>query len=188
MTEKRTAGKAADYPRPAWRSRRAQSNRYPDSGHPAPLPPSRLCKQPVALKASNPSQWRNRPRFPRGSQTLNCEQCNRREPAAISKSAPSFARSGDFSKKKLPKKTPEILAAAGGWGATHFFVAAGVSRIICLRRAFEKRRPTREFEPTPVEKQRPLSAQKRLDGRPCGRAENGRAVLPRRPDLILVSV
>jgi len=86
------------------------------------------------------------------------------------------------------EKTPEILAAAGGWGATHFFVAAGVSRIICLRRAFEKRRPTREFEPTPVENQRPLSAQKRLDGRPCGRAENGRAALPRRPDLILVSV
>ena len=31
-----------------------------------------------------------------------------------------------------------------------FFVASGVSRIICLRRAFEKLRQTREFEPTHV--------------------------------------
>jgi hypothetical protein len=31
-----------------------------------------------------------------------------------------------------------------------FFVASGVSRIICLRRAFEKLRKIREFEPTHV--------------------------------------
>jgi hypothetical protein len=57
----------------AWaESRRAQPNRYPDFGLKTSLPPSRP-GGPVALGVCNPLQWRNRPRFTRGSLTFGCD-------------------------------------------------------------------------------------------------------------------
>ena len=41
--------------------------RYPDSGPETSLPPSRSHAKPVALGVCSPLQWRNRPRFSRGS-------------------------------------------------------------------------------------------------------------------------
>ena len=58
---------------------------------------------------------------------------------------------------RLPYTLEPVLATTecggrnrGGAHQLTFFVASGVSRIIILRRAFEKRRKIREFEPTHV--------------------------------------
>src|SRR6266566_5049022 len=47
-------------------------NRYPDLGLRILLPPSRARERSVAVEACSPLQWRNRPRFSRGSQTFTC--------------------------------------------------------------------------------------------------------------------
>ena len=53
---------------------RAQLSRYPDFGPKTSLPPSRhRLSKPVALGVCSPLQWRNRPRFSRGSRTLSCK-------------------------------------------------------------------------------------------------------------------
>jgi hypothetical protein len=60
-------------------TRRAQSNRYPDFGR--DLAPAFPTRWSVALGVCSPLQWRNRPRFSRGSQTFDCDGD---EPAFIS--------------------------------------------------------------------------------------------------------
>ena len=50
--------------------RRAPPNRYPDFGPGTSLPPSRSYARPVAVGVCSPLQWRNRPRFSRGSLTF----------------------------------------------------------------------------------------------------------------------
>ena len=59
--------------------------RYPDSGPQTSLPPSQNVSVPVAMGACSPIQWRNRPRFPRGS-LLRSRWERRTVPAIDSKS------------------------------------------------------------------------------------------------------
>jgi len=54
--------------------RRAQPNRYPDFGHDlAPAFPLAVCGKQWLVGARSPLQWRNRPRFSRGSLSLDCD-------------------------------------------------------------------------------------------------------------------
>ena len=57
-------------PVPHREPRRAPPNRYPDFGPGTSLPPSRSYARPVAVGVCSPLQWRNRPRFSRGSLTF----------------------------------------------------------------------------------------------------------------------
>ena len=59
---------------PLQQPRRAQSYRYPDFGRdlaPA-FPPASGISRAVALGVRSPLQWRNRPRFSRGSLSFDC--------------------------------------------------------------------------------------------------------------------
>jgi hypothetical protein len=58
----------------ALRPRRAQSNRYPDLGPENLAPAFPVLVGPVAVGVCSPLQWRNRPRFSRGSLTLDCDE------------------------------------------------------------------------------------------------------------------
>jgi len=55
---------------PPGEPRRAPPSRYPDFGPRTSLPPSRSHPRPVAVGVCSPLQWRNRPRFSRGSLTF----------------------------------------------------------------------------------------------------------------------
>jgi hypothetical protein len=57
-------------PVPRSKPRRAPPSRYPDFGLGTSLPPSRPQVRPVAPGVCSPLQWRNRPRFSRGSLTF----------------------------------------------------------------------------------------------------------------------
>src|SRR5439155_23265599 len=82
--------------------RRAQPNRYPDFGPGTSLPPSRS-GGPVAVGVCNPLQWRNRPRFSRGSLTPGCGD-DGQEPIG-------FQRTMDYhaAKQRLQTKTFDFL-------------------------------------------------------------------------------
>ncbi len=83
----------------ALQPRRAQPNRYPDFGPGTSLPPSRS-GGPVAVGVCNPLQWRNRPRFSRGSLTPGCGD-DGQEAHRVSKNDRLSRHKADFANENL---------------------------------------------------------------------------------------
>ncbi len=71
-----------------------------------------VAKQPVAVGVCSPLQWRNRPRFSRGSRAPACVSNE------LSKSALFLRRSRAFAKSKVSRKAFAAISSAPGFTRT----------------------------------------------------------------------